>query len=113
VRKGRARGQHLGKSFVDPGRDVTEVDRHEVMGEFVSQGLLESLSSGIAAQGEDVGIFGFVADAFPPPKSRDLPVQMPPESPPIRVMVDPQEAARGGAKMEVVLQLLEKGLRFL
>ena len=36
VRKGGTRGQYLSESLVDPWGDLTEVDRHEVMGEFVS-----------------------------------------------------------------------------
>jgi hypothetical protein len=71
---------------------------------------LESLSSGIATEGDDVGLLSFVADALPPPKGRDFPVKVPPESPTIRIVVDPKEAAWGRAKTEIATHLREKGL---
>jgi hypothetical protein len=93
VRKGRARGHYLGKPFVDPGRDVREMNRYEVVGELVAQCSPEPLFGGIAVEGDDVGLFGFVACTSLPPKGGDFFAQMAPEAPAVRIVIDPQQTS--------------------
>jgi hypothetical protein len=89
------------------------VDCHEIMGQFVSECLPEAFSAGIATEGDDVGVIGFITYASPPPKRGDFPVQVPIETPAIRIVIDLEESSGWDTEVQIVSHILEKAVRLI